>query len=96
LNVSADGASAIMAVAVIEPTLGIVIKWRAIGSSLGRRLISRSRAAMFSSRDFRVVINTLKMIRSPSGSWQLRKLAVTMHAMLKSGEMFNRTGGSAS
>src|SRR5215213_4215752 len=70
LNVSAAGASATIAVAVIGPTPGIVIKRRATGSSLDRRPISTSRTAMFSSRDFRFEIKTLKMVRA------LGKLAV--------------------
>src|SRR3954466_7763032 len=71
LNVSAGGASAAIAVAVMGPTPGIVIKRRATGSSLERRPISSSGRPMFSSSAFRDVTRTLRTARALSGRWQL-------------------------
>ncbi len=64
---SAAGTSAVIAVAVIGPTPGIVISRRATGSAFERRLISPSSSCICASSVVKVSISSFRIVRALSG-----------------------------
>ena len=64
---SAAGTSAVIAVAVIGPTPGIVISRRATASSFARRLISTSSCLICTSNAVKVSIRIFRIVRALSG-----------------------------
>src|SRR6516162_6503456 len=71
-NPSAAGTSAVIAVEVIGPTLGIVINRRAVGSDFERWLISASKTATCASNAVKVSTSSFRMMRTLSGSGDWR------------------------
>jgi hypothetical protein len=65
---SGAGTRAVIAVAAIGPTPGIVMSRRATGSAFARRVISVSNSATCASSARNVVTSTVRTVRALSGS----------------------------